>query len=81
MNNIARALVAPLLVVGIIGGACGVAGTAAAEVTSTQTSGNHSIVATLHTKTKSGKSRTTDRHQRRADRRAHTAERRAQMGW
>ncbi|MGE0219643.1 hypothetical protein [Mycolicibacterium sp.] len=47
MKNITRLIALPVLSAGIIGGATlGLAGPAAAEVTTTTTNGSHSIVAT-----------------------------------
>lgn len=46
MNKITRLVALPLISAGIIGGAAvGLAGTASAQVTHTETNGSHSIVA------------------------------------
>ena len=50
MNMITRALVLAPLSAGILGGALGIASTAAADVAVEQTSGSYSMVATPNTK-------------------------------
>ena len=74
MNTTTRALVLPLISVGILAGALGFAGTAAAKVTTHHTNGSHSIVATPDTKAKPANGGMRNWYQMQGDLRA-------QMGW
>lgn len=74
MNTVSRILVLPLISAGILGGALGFAGTAAADVTIHHTNGSHSIVATPDTKAWPANGGMRNWYQMQGDLRA-------QMGW
>ncbi len=74
MNTTTRALVLPLISAGLLGGALGFAGTAAADVTTHHTNGSHAIVATPDTKARPGNGGMLNWYQLHGNLRA-------QMGW